>query len=255
MTLLIQPDKVLSTADVGLESVRCVRQQMTDAVRAGEVAFSSPGAFVSQLVEYVLDDATRLVNSLQDTLDAFEERDEEMLAAPGSDPGDGGEGGGAGSATAATTQDASIKELGAHRRTAVKLRRWVGPQRETVKDLALKGAHWLFVECDDATRQQVRSNVDTSAQLLEALENIREHAAVLKDELSQLQQRGTNHALYLLSVVSALFLPFTFVTGLLSMSVDGIPGSHNRYAFYFVAVGCVCLLIGGAIVFRRLRWM
>lgn len=167
----------------------------------------------------------------------------------------GGSGDPGGGESAQTQQDKSIKELGAHRRTAVKLRRWVGPQREVVKELALKGAHWLFVDCDEAERQQVRSNVDTSAQLLEALEAIREHSAVLKDELSQLQQRSTNHALYLLSVVSALFLPFTFVTGLLSMSVDGIPGSHNKFAFYFVAIGCVCLLMCGALVFRRLRWM
>jgi len=66
LTLLIQPDKVLSSADVALESVRQLRQQLSDSVRSGEAAFASPGALVAQLVEYVLDDATRLVNALQD---------------------------------------------------------------------------------------------------------------------------------------------------------------------------------------------
>ena len=242
ITLLVQPDKVLSTADTSLECVRQMREQLSDSIRAGEVAFPNPGAFVSQLVEYVIDDALKLVNGLQDSLDAFEERDEESNLG-----GDGDQ--------QQRLQDKSIKELGSHRRTAVKLRRWVGPQREVLKDLTLKGAHWLFLDVDEAVRQQLRSNTDSSAHLLEALEAIREHSAVLKDELSQLQQRGTNHALYLLSVVSALFLPFTFVTGLLSMSVDGIPGSHTKWAFYAVAAGCVILLVSGALVFRRLRWM
>jgi Mg2+ and Co2+ transporter CorA len=83
ITILVQPDKVLSTADTSLECVRQMREQLADSIRAGEPAFPTPGAVVSQLVEYVIDDALKLVNGLQDSLDAFEERDEESLGGDG----------------------------------------------------------------------------------------------------------------------------------------------------------------------------
>lgn len=87
------------------------------------------------------------------------------------------------------------------------------------------------------------------------LETIREKSLVLKDELSALQQNRANHALYVLSVVSALFLPFSFITGLLSMSVGGIPGASSKDAFYVVSAACIVLLFLMCILFRRLGWL
>ena len=55
--------------------------------------------------------------------------------------------------------------------------------------------------------------------------------------------------------MSALFLPFSFITGLLSMSVGGIPGAKNERAFYVVTVACVVLLACMSLLFRRLRWL
>ena len=158
-------------------------------------------------------------------------------------------------AAALGSQDLAIALLASHRRTAVKLRRWVGPQREALKDLVLKGSAWLFADQDEATRMRLRSAMDATSQLLESLDAIREHALVLKDELAALQQMRANYSLYLLSVVSALFLPFSFVTGLFSMSVGGIPGQHDERAFYLVSSACVALLLLGCLLFKRLRWL
>ena len=55
--------------------------------------------------------------------------------------------------------------------------------------------------------------------------------------------------------VSALFLPFSFITGLLSMSVGGIPGARDSRAFYVVSAACVALLMCMCGLFRRLRWL
>ena len=151
--------------------------------------------------------------------------------------------------------DGAIAALSEHRRLAVKLRRWVGPQREALKDLVLKGLQpWLFAD-DEAARHRLRVALETTSSLAESLDAIREHALVLKDELSALQQSRANHALYVLSMVSALFLPFSFVTGLLSMSIGGIPGQGDERAFYIVSAGCVALLLLGCVLFRRLRWL
>jgi Mg2+ and Co2+ transporter CorA len=258
LTLLIQPTLVLSAAEVSLEAVRHARNLLSRAAAAparGAAAsvfgqgHRSPGAFVAQLVEFLIDDAAQVVAQLQDDLDAFEE------GVPGSGSGAASTSGAAPAAVTALGDDAAIAALSEHRRLAVKLRRWVGPQREALKDLVLKGLQpWLFAE-DEAARHRLRVALETTSSLAESLDAIREHALVLKDELSALQQSRANHALYVLSMVSALFLPFSFVTGLLSMSIGGIPGQHDERAFYVVTVGCVALLLLGCVLFRRLRWL
>ena len=261
ITLLVQPDKVVSTAEVSLEAVRHARELLYEYPGAGvggahasgngqSYTYRTPGAFVSQMCEFLMDDALQVVAALQDDLDAFEERRGEA---------DEEQGGGTltqlDPATALGSQDMAIAALAAHRRTAVKLRRWVGPQREALKELVLKGSAWLFTDNDEATRLRLRSAMDATSQLLESLDAIREHALVLKDELAALQQMRANYALYLLSVVSALFLPFSFVTGLFSMSIGGIPGREDDRAFYIVSSGCVGVLLLGVILFKRLRWL
>ena len=261
ISLLVQPNKVLSTAEVSLEAVRHARELLYEYPGSGtrgsgpaqagsQYCYRTPGAFVSQMCEFLMDDALQVVAALQDELDAFEERGDEEQGG-----GAGGIVGGYDPAAALGSQDLAIALLASHRRTAVKLRRWVGPQREALKDLVLKGSAWLFADQDEATRMRLRSAMDATSQLLESLDAIREHALVLKDELAALQQMRANYALYLLSVVSALFLPFSFVTGLFSMSVGGIPGQHDERAFYLVSSACVALLLLGCLLFKRLRWL
>lgn len=184
-SLLLRPDKVLSSADASLDAIRDVRKQTADCISASEPAFASPGAFVAQLVEYVVGGAMELVHNLQEELDTLEECVEDATVTARSVRH---------GRKAQRTQDETVSQLGLHRRTAVKLRRWIGPQRTVVKDLTVKGGAWLFAQADEETRQLQQQNVESTIYLLEALENIREHSAVLKDELAGLYQMRTGHA-------------------------------------------------------------
>jgi magnesium transporter/zinc transporter len=44
----------------------------------------------------------------------------------------------------------------------------------------------------------------------------------------------SNRQLYVLSILSALFLPPTFITGLFGMNVKGLPFEDNPRGFLFV---------------------
>lgn len=129
-----------------------------------------------------------------------------------------------------------------------------GPHRGAIRELADAGAPWLFAGRSEAAAR-LRCCADATASLLDQLEASKEQALVLKDELHAVAQSRANHALYLLSVISALFLPFSFVTGLLSMSIGGIPGKEDPRAFRVVTLVCIVLLAAGCALFRRLRWL
>jgi zinc transporter len=61
--------------------------------------------------------------------------------------------------------------------------------------------------------------------------------------------------MYVLSVVAAIFLPLTFVTGLLGMNVGGLPGLESPRGF----LGSVVIMIAAAVAllffFRWKKWL
>ena len=54
-----------------------------------------------------------------------------------------------------------------------------------------------------------------------------------------------------LTLVATVFLPATFLTGLLGINVAGIPGTHDPYAFWLVCLFLIVLaIVSGGLVAR-----
>jgi len=58
---------------------------------------------------------------------------------------------------------------------------------------------------------------------------------VLQDELRNLIAEQQGMRMYVLSLVTAIFLPLSFLTGVLGMNVAGLPGTQEPKAFFYLA--------------------
>ena len=137
------------------------------------------------------------------------------------------------------------------RRQAIALRRYLAPQREALNWILSERVAWF--EAED--RARVREAGDQLAQYIETLDSVRERAAVTQEELINQISEESNARMYILSIVSAVFLPLGFATGLLGINVGGIPGADNDQAFMiFIAmlVGLAALML---VYFRYKRWL
>ncbi len=92
-------------------------------------------------------------------------------------------------------------------------------------------------------------------RIAEELDTIRDRAAVIQDQISGQRQEELNRRLLALSVISALFLPLTFLTGLLGMNLAGIPFSHSPWSFGFVVALTVALATALLVYLRVKRWI
>ena len=90
---------------------------------------------------------------------------------------------------------------------------------------------------------------------IEDLDSARERAAVTQEELSSRLSEQMDKRMYLLSVVAVIFLPLTFLTGLLGINVEGIPGAKHEWAFFIVCSVLVGFLILMFSFFRHKRWV
>ncbi|MFY1668196.1 zinc transporter ZntB [Pseudomonas sp. Pseu.R1] len=137
------------------------------------------------------------------------------------------------------------------RRRAAGMRRFLAPQRDIYAQLSRSKMPW-FVE-DDADYWNELNNSLT--RYLEELELTRERVGlVLEAEDRRLNER-MNRTMYRFGIITGIFLPMSFITGLLGINVGGIPGADNTHGF-MLACGLMIALAAGQIwLFKRLRWM
>ncbi|MGE7156847.1 CorA family divalent cation transporter [Methylorubrum rhodesianum] len=123
------------------------------------------------------------------------------------------------------------RRLGPIRRSAVRLHR------------QLLGLAAVFhrLEADDDARDLHGPAIAVAARLaqrLDALDRdvtaLAERARLLQEEVAARVAEESNRQLYVLSVLSALFLPPTFLTGFFGMNVKGLPFSEDPHGFLFV---------------------
>lgn len=136
------------------------------------------------------------------------------------------------------------------RRRAASLRRFLAPQRDLYAQLARSGQPWFAAE-DVGYWNELDNRL---TRYLEELEMIRERISlVLEAERQRLAER-MNRIMYRFTVISGLFLPLTFITGLLGVNLGGIPGAESPLGFY-IACGLMGLLaLGQLLLFWRWRW-
>lgn len=142
-------------------------------------------------------------------------------------------------------------ELWQSRRVAIELRRYIAPQRDAMARLVTERVSWI----DAQAGQRLREVADRITRYVEDLDAARERAAIIQDELTTRLAETMNRNMYMLSIIAAIFLPLSLLTGLLGINVGGIPGVEWKWAFTIVAVGVLVIGIAGFLLMRRLRWV
>ena len=137
------------------------------------------------------------------------------------------------------------------RSEAIAFRRFVAPDRDALQALAQMDFDWLAE--DD--RLHIREAADRFARMAEELEAVRERSALLHEQLTDLRAEQVDQRSLWISIVAFIFLPLTFVTGLLGMDVAGIPFAHAPWAFWGVVL--FCLVMGLAVLawFSWRHWL
>eukprot|EP01037_Dinobryon_pediforme_P005753 gene5753-5816_t len=139
--------------------------------------------------------------------------------------------------------------LSAVRRNATRLTRQTLPLREMISHLLGERPDWFTPEAaDDCTH--VSQRLITVAADLTALQ---ERARALVDEIGSRQTEQTNRRLMLLTVISAVMLPPTLITGIFGMNVEGLPFKDASMGFLYTIGLMVLSVVALLIWLRKLR--
>ena len=207
---------------VWLRPLKAVRE-MFDAIERAQ-APTTPGNLVAKLALRIANSAEPTVAALNERIDAMEEDFDEL------------------------SMSSITSQLSETRRTAIALRRYMFPQRDALNTLQIEDLDWLT----ERDRSHIREAADRVTRLGEELEALRDRSQIIH-ELSMGQRAEImNQQMLILSVVAAIFLPLSLVTGLLGMNVGGIPGAEDQWGFLIV---CALLAVAAVLMIWLFRLM
>lgn len=130
-------------------------------------------------------------------------------------------------------KDRSLREseaLGRVRRFLTRLRRQVDAQRHALNQLTHRPPHWF---CEPEMAELRRLLERLNAVYLD-LESVQERARLLQDEIAGRVANATNRNLYVVSLLTAVFLPITLISGIFGMNVGGLPWENQTGGFGLV---------------------
>ncbi|MEM7496995.1 MAG: CorA family divalent cation transporter [Pseudomonadota bacterium] len=134
------------------------------------------------------------------------------------------------------------------RQDAIIIHRFVAPQSSALEQLVTLAPSWLE---DTAT---LREEAEGFRRIAADLESVRARGAIVSEELRAAQADRQNRSFLLLTAISVVFLPLTFLTGLLGVNLDGIPFAGREWSFPAFGLLLVAVAaLSGWIAARMLR--
>jgi zinc transporter len=220
--LFISPTLIITTRKRNLLSI----SEMAQSLEKGVGPKSSS--------EFLIDLTYRITSRMEDIIDQIEDRadflEENII----------------------DSSDVKFRnEILSIRRESIILRRYLFPQKEAMNKLYHDKITWI----NEYERLELRETNDQLMRHIEELDTIRDKVALIQEELSNMLSDQMNKKMYVLSIISAIFLPLTFLTGLLGINIGGIPGSQNDNAFIIFSLMLVAIVSIQYIVFKKKKWI
>lgn len=137
------------------------------------------------------------------------------------------------------------------KRQLTEIRRAALPLRDVVSRFSREQGEFI----DPANQVFIRDLYDHVVRVIETVENQRDMLNNMNDLFNSEQTNQTNHIFKVLTMISVIFIPPTFIVGVYGTNFDVLPELHFRYS-YFVMWGVIILLaILQLIFFRWKKWL
>lgn len=146
---------------------------------------------------------------------------------------------------------AKLKELYKFRRELIYLRKSVWPLREVIVKLERDACSMITEE----VKPFLRDVYDHTIQVIETVESTRDILSGIVDVYLSSVSNRMNSVMKVLTIISTIFMPLAFITGLYGMNFDNMPELHSQNGYYVVLVVCAVVAIGMIIYFQRKKWL
>jgi magnesium transporter len=225
ISLILMENTVITFQEIPGDSFDGIRKRILN--NAGRIRKMGADYLAYAIMDAVVDDYFSVLDRLGAGTEEFEERamDEK--------------------------DDDFTRDLSSLKQSLLRTRRVIWPLRESLSLLLHLESALITSELEPF----LKDVYDAVIQAAETVETYREHiAGVMEIRLSMMSNR-MNGVMKVLTIISTIFIPLTFIVGVYGMNFRFMPELEMRYA-YPITWGVMILIVAGMlIVFKRRHWL
>lgn len=237
LSLFLGSNYVITLQDHYEDIFEPVRMRIRNA--KGHIRRSGADYLAYSVMDIVIDNYYPILERLTDRLDELQE---EILSQP--------------------TKD-SLNKVLSTKRDLVTLRRTIWSERDKMNDI-LRSA---FSEISDSSKVYFRDSYDHCIQLLDLIESNKEVTASLMDVYHSSISNRLNQVMKVLTIISTIFIPLTFIVGLYGMNFSRVdpetgkffpmnmPELYSPHGYIVVCGVMVLIVIFQVIFFFKKGWL
>jgi len=200
-----------------------------DRINSGRGKIKKRGAdyLAYALVDNIVDDYYIVMDQLEEVLDLLEER---ILSNPGKN---------------------NKEKIHTLKLQSIYLRKMVTPLREAVSRFAKTESTFLA----EGTNIFIRDLYDHCVQIIDTIESYRDVMSGLYDlYLSEISLK-MNNVMQVLTIISTIFIPLTFLAGIYGMNFEHMPELGWEYSYPLLWGIMVLISIGLIFYFKHKKWL
>ncbi len=223
VSFVLGPNYVLSFQ----ERPENVYEHILKRMEEGKYKNKEADFLVYRLIDVIIDSYYQVLEALDEHIDISEE---EVFHSP---------------------EPQHLQQIQAMKRILLVLRKSIYPLREAINSLQKSDTNLIA----RPTAKYFRDLYDHTVHIVENIESSRDINAGLKDIYLSSMSNRMNKIMQVLTIISTIFIPLSFLVGLYGMNFDYMPELHMKYGYatvWLVMIGVVSLQI---YLFRKRKWM
>ncbi len=144
-----------------------------------------------------------------------------------------------------------LREIQSTKRDVLFLRKSVWPLREVISGLERVESNLVNAN----TKVYLRDVYDHTIRVIDSVESLRDMIAGIVDIYISSISNRMNDVMKVLTIISTIFIPVTFIVGAYGMNFEFMPELRVRWAYPAVWGVIVLVMTGMVVYFRRKRWL
>lgn len=225
VNLILGKGFVISTTESGEDLFTALYARLAGG--KGRVRRMGPDYLTYALLDIIVDRYFLTLEAIGDVLDT---QDEAILDSP-------------------TQENARL--INALKTEVFSLRRSITPLREMINNLRREDTPFLSPE----TRVFIRDLYDHTILILESLDMYRERLSSMFDVYLSTLSNRMNAVMKVLTLISTIFIPLTFLAGVYGMNFKHMPELDKPWAYPALWGIMIALGLGMLYLFRKKRWL
>lgn len=145
----------------------------------------------------------------------------------------------------------SLLELYHLKREMIYLRKQVWPMRDMINNMVRSETHLINASSDI----YLRDLTDHVTRIIDTVETYRDLLSGIMDIYLSTNANKMNEVMKVLTIMSSIFIPVTFIAGVYGMNFENMPELKTQSGYFIVWAIMLSVIIGLLFYFKRKKWM